>query len=194
MGDGRDSWTVEPTAQPRLEIVNSLPTASVLNKNRKSLPKNITHQVGVLHEPQFHAVDFISRFFHRQGAQKYTDCTHRFLLENNAKEGGTSWGRGRFHSHHHSVSHWPGPLTPAEVLLLLSSKNHHCDVHCVHIFQPCSKRVHFSPWENSQEKKTERVGSQHSVTVGDLPAQVLQLGSMWPALSCLACWLQQPSR
>lgn len=106
-----------------------------LIKNGKSLPKMVIHQVKALCEPQFPAINFIFRFFHRHGAQKCTKYAHRSQHTEGSpqrrmprREGqswrGEAWGD---HSTHITILSKAGlePPTPEEGPLLLSSKNHH---------------------------------------------------------------------
>lgn len=172
---------VDPITQPRLEIVNQLVIACVLNKNEKSLPKKMVRlQVSILHEPQFSAINVISKFLHRHGAQKYTKYARRsqhprrFPSEKKAEEGRTKLEVRRGANPTHTTTLF-NPRNP----FILSSKNHHL----VNILQSCCEWAHFYIWKTSQEEKIEPAGLQYSVMAGSLPAQVLQLLTMWLQIS-----------
>ena len=130
VGDGRESWTTEPTVQPTLEIINSLATACVLKKKKmKNLYKKMEmYEVNVLHEPQFPAVNFkiLSWTWSPEVHKMCPHTAHRFPQRMPRWEGqaqrGEAWGE---HPTHITVLSkvGPGPLTTAQVPFASFFKN-----------------------------------------------------------------------
>ena len=160
VGDGRESWTTEPTVQPTLEIINSLATACVLKKKKWKISTKRWKRMKSMSSMNLNSLLWTSRFFHGHGAQKYTKCAH---TQHTGSLRECQGGRGKLRGERHGGNIPPtspsclklgqGLWQQQKSLLLLSSKIHHL----VHILQSCCKLAHYSTWKKSREEMTETV-------------------------------------
>lgn len=167
-----------PIAQPRLETVNSLAIVCDLTKNRKCLQETGNRPSQC---PPCNQIPCCQLHFkipsQTWGPELHKMCPRQSTQKGPLREdsqGGRGKLRGRWgakSTHTTTLSKaGPGPLTPAEAPLLLSSKNHHL----VHILQLCCKWAVFLPGKTPRRRKQNLLGS-NSVVAGRLAAQVLHL-------------------